>query len=57
MLAPMLILLLGFTLFNAFAQLHSTPVVLGQRTAKALAKELDLAVKEDLSWELWFHRG
>ena len=57
MLAPMLILLLGFTLFNAFAQLHSTLVVLGQRTAKALAKELDLAVKEDLSWELWFHRG
>ncbi len=57
MLAQMLILMLGFTLFTAFAQLHSKLVGLGKLTAKALAKELDLALEEDLPWELWFHSG
>jgi hypothetical protein len=57
MLAQMLILMLGFTLFTAFAQLHSKLVGLGKLTAKALAKELDLALEEDLPWQLWFHSG
>jgi hypothetical protein len=57
MLAQMLILMLGFTLFTAFAQLHSKLVRLGQLTAKALTKELDLALEEDLPWEQWFHSG
>ena len=57
MLAQMLILMLGFTLFMAFAQLHSKLVGLGKLTAKALAKELDLALEEDLPWEQWFHSG
>jgi len=57
MLAQMLILILGFTLFTAFAQLHSKLVGLGKLSAKALAKELDLALEEDLPWELWFHSG
>jgi hypothetical protein len=57
MLAQMLILMLGFTLFTAFAQLHSKLVVLGKLTAKALAKELDLALEADLPWALWFHSG
>jgi len=57
MLAQMLILVWGFTLFTAFAQLQSKLVVLGKLTAKALAKELDLALEADLPWELWFHSG
>lgn len=57
MLAQMLILLLGFTLFTAFAQLHNKLVRLGALTAKALARELDLALEEDLPWERWFHSG
>jgi len=57
MLAQMLILMLGFTLFTAFAQLQSKLVVMGKLTAKALAKELDLALEADLPWELWFHSG
>ncbi len=57
MLAQMLILLLGFTLFTAFAQLHNKLVRLGAMTAKALARELDLALEEDLPWERWFHSG
>ena len=57
MLAQMLILMLGFTLFSAFTQLHSKLVGLGKLTAKALAKELDLALEEDLPWQLWFHSG
>jgi hypothetical protein len=56
MLSQMLILLFGFTLFTAFA-LHSQLVRLGQLTLKALAKELDLALEEDLAWNLWFHSG
>ena len=57
MLAQMLILLLGFTLFTAFAQLHSKVVRLGALSAKALARELDLALEEDLPWEQWFASG
>lgn len=57
MLAQMLILLLGFTLFTAFAELHNKLVRLGELTAKALTKELDLALEEDLPWEQWFHSG
>ncbi len=57
MLAQMLILLLGFTLFTAFAQLHNKLVRVGALTAKALARELDLALEEDLPWEQWFHSG
>ena len=53
----MLILMLGFTLFTAFAQLHSKLVRLGELTAKALTKELDLALEEDLPWDQWFHSG
>ncbi len=56
MLAQMLILMLGFTLFTAFA-LHSQLVRLGEMTRKALAKQLDLALEEDLPWDQWFHSG
>lgn len=57
MLAQMLILLLGFTLFTAFAQLHCKVVRLGETTLKALAHDLDLALEADLPWEQWFHSG
>ena len=57
MLAQMLMLLLDFTLFNAFAQLHNRLVRLGALSAKALTKELELALEEDLPWEQWFHSG
>jgi hypothetical protein len=57
MLAQMLILLLGFTLFTAFAELHNKLVRLGALSAKALAQELDLALEEDLPWEQGFHSG
>lgn len=57
MLAQMLILLMGFTLFTAFAELHCKVVRLGETTLKALAHELDLALEEDLPWEQWFHSG
>jgi hypothetical protein len=57
MLAQMLIVLLGFTLFGAFAQLHCKVVRLGQTTLKGLAHELDLALEEDLPWEQWFASG
>lgn len=57
MLAQMLILLLGFTLFTAFAELHNKLVRLGELTAKALTKELELALEADLPWEQWFHSG
>jgi hypothetical protein len=32
-------------------------VRLGELTLKALAKELDLGLEEDLPWELCFHSG
>jgi len=57
MLAQMLILMLGFVLFSAYAVLHSQAVRLGQITMKALAHDLDLALEEDLPWELWFASG
>jgi hypothetical protein len=57
MLAQMLILMLGFTLFTAFAQLHNKLVRLGELSAKALTKEMDLALEEDLPWDQWFHSG
>jgi hypothetical protein len=57
MLAQMLILLLGFTLFTAFAQLHNKLVRVGALSAKALTRELDLALEQDLPWEQWFHSG
>ncbi len=57
MLAQMLILMLGFVLFNAFAALHSQQVRLGQITMKALAHDLDLALQDDLPWDLWFASG
>jgi hypothetical protein len=47
MLAQMLILMLGFVLFTAFAVLHSQPLRLGQMTLKELAHDLDLALEED----------
>jgi hypothetical protein len=57
MLAQMLILMLGFLLFTAFAQLHSKLVMLGKMTGQALAQDLNLALEADLSWELWFASG
>ena len=54
MLAQMLIVMLGFTLFTAFAKLHNQLVRLGQLTMKALAHNLDLALEEDLPWDQWF---
>jgi len=56
MLVQMLILIFGFALFSAFA-LHSQLVRLEQLTLKALARQLDLALEEDLPWNLWFHSG
>jgi hypothetical protein len=57
MLAQMLILMLGFVLFNAYAMLHSQQVRLGQVSLKELAHDLDLALEEALRWELWFASG
>lgn len=57
MLAQMLILMLGFTLFNAYAGLHSQRVRMGQVSLKELAHDLDLALEEDLNWEVWFESG
>jgi len=57
MLAQMLILILGFVLFSAYALLHSQPVRLGQVTLKELAHDLDLALEHDAHWELWFASG
>jgi hypothetical protein len=57
MVAQMLILMLGFVLFNAYAMLHSQQVRLGQVSLKELAHDLDLALEEALPWELWFASG
>jgi hypothetical protein len=57
MLAQMLILLLGFTLFTAYSVLHSQKVRLEQTTLKELAHQLDLALEEDLPWNQWFASG
>jgi len=57
MLAQMLILLLGFVLFSAYAMLHSQRVRLGQVSLKELAHDLDLALEKAVRWELWFDSG
>ncbi len=57
MLAQMLILILGFVLFSAYAVLHSQQVRLGQVSLKELAHDLDLALEEALPWDLWFVSG
>ena len=57
MLAQMLILVLGFVLFSAYALLHSQPFRLGQVTLKELAHDLDLALEEPWRWKLWFASG
>ena len=57
MLAQMLLLILGFVLFSAYALLHSQAVRLGQVSLKELAHDLDLALEEALPWELWFSSG
>ena len=53
----MLILILGFVLFGAYALLHSQQVRLGQMTLKELAHDLDLALEQDCRWQLWFESG
>ncbi len=57
MLAQMLILMLGFVLFSAYALLHSQQVRLGQVSLKELAHDLDLALEQELPWDLWFSSG
>ena len=57
MLAQMLILMLGFVLFSAYALLHSQPFRWGQVTLKELAHDLDLALEEPARWERWFDSG
>ena len=57
MLAQMLILMLGFVLFSAYAMLHSQRVRLGQVSLKELAHDLDLALEEALRWDMWFDSG
>ena len=54
MLAQMLILMLGFVLFNAYALLHSQRVRWGQVSLKELAQNLNLALEEPVRWEVWF---
>jgi len=57
MLAQMLILILGFVLFSAYALLHNQPFRLGQVSLKELAHNLDLALEQELPWDLWFASG
>jgi hypothetical protein len=57
MLAQMLIVILGFVLFNAFATQHSQLIRLGKVSLKELAHDLDLALEEALEWNLWFASG
>ena len=57
LLAQMLILMLGFVLFSAYALLHSQQFRLGQVTLKELAHDLDLALEQESRWELWFASG
>lgn len=57
MLAQMLILLLGFQLFSAYAVLHSQKIRLAQITWQALAQSLRDALQEDLPWDQWFASG
>jgi hypothetical protein len=57
MVAQMLILVLGFVLFNAYALLHSQQFRLGLVTLKELAHDLDLALEQESCWQLWFASG
>ena len=57
MLAQMLILMLGFVLFSAYAVLHSQRVRLGQVSLKELAQDLNLALEAAGRWEVWFDSG
>lgn len=57
MLAQLLILLLGFTLFYAYAGLHSQKIRLEKLTFTALAEALDRALEADLPWDQWFACG
>lgn len=57
MVAQMLILLIGFTLFHVFAALHSQLVRLGETTLAELAHQFDLDLEENLRWDLWFESG
>ena len=57
MLAQLLVLVIGFTLSSAFAQLQSKLVSTGKESAKALAKQMDLALEEALPWQQWFASG
>lgn len=57
MLAQLLILLLGFVLFNAYAGLHSQSFRGGQVTLKELAHDMDLGLEQEARWERWFASG
>ena len=57
MLAQMLILILGFLLFTAYAVLHSQRMRTGMTTLKDLAEDLKLALEADLPWDQWFASG
>jgi Transposase DDE domain len=57
MLAQMLILMLGFLLFTAYAVLHSQRMRAGMMTLKELAEDLNLALEADLPWDQWFASG
>ena len=57
MVAQMLILILGFVLFSAYAMLHTQRVRLGQVSLKELAHDLDLALEDAVRWEVWFDSG
>jgi hypothetical protein len=57
MLAQMLIVMLGFVLFSAYAMLHSQQVRLGQVSLKELAQDLNLALEDAVRWEVWFDSG
>jgi hypothetical protein len=57
MLAQMLILMLGFVLFSAYAMLHSQQVRWGRVSLKELAQDLNLALEAAARWEVWFDSG
>jgi hypothetical protein len=57
MLAQMLILILGFVLFSAYALLHSQQLRAGHVTLKELAHDLDLALEQEADWQRWFASG
>lgn len=57
MQAQLLILMLGFVLFSAYAVLHSQQFRSGQVTLKELAHDLDLSLEREARWELWFDSG